>query len=286
MIPDVSTGNSPRPLLAYLYGPGRREEHEDPHLVAAWDLAGAPDPGRDPGATVGQLAARLDQHARLRAAELGALPPSRVWHCSVRTAPEDPLLTDDQWAQVARRIVAATGLAPAEGPGCRWVAVRHAVHHIHIAGISVLPDGSRPAMHRDSTRAQAECRAIESEWGLRPVGQGERVTTSYPTTAEIIKAEQQGWEQPSRVWLQQRMRQALAGASSVAEYVAALEADAVLVRWRTDDAGARVGYSLARPGDTGTSGMPVYFAAGRLDSALTLPRLTALLVAAASPQPS
>jgi len=282
VIPEVSTGNSPRPLLAYLYGPGRREEHDDPHLVAAWDRAGAPDPGRDPGATVGRLAARLDQHARLRAAELGALPPSRVWHCSVRTAPEDPLLTDGQWAQVARRIVAATGLAPTEGPGCRWVAVRHAVHHIHIAGISVLPDGSRPGMHRDSTRAQAECRAIEKEWGLRPVGQGERVTTSYPTTAEIIKAEQQGWDQPSRVWLQQRMRQALAGASDVAEYIAALEADGVLVRWRTDEAGARVGYSLARPGDTGMSGMPVYFAAGRLDSALTLPRLTTLLAGSTS----
>ncbi len=164
--------------------------------------------------------------------------------------------------------------------------MRHAVHHIHIAGISVRPDGSRPAMHRDSIRAQAECRAIEREWGLRPVGQGERVTTSYPTIAEIIKAEQQGWDEPSRVWLQQRMRQALAGASSVAEYAAALKADGVLVRWRTDEAGARVGYSLARPGDTGTSGMPVYYSAGRLDSALTLPRLTARLVAGASPEPS
>ncbi|MEV4559414.1 hypothetical protein AB0K51_20815 [Kitasatospora sp. NPDC049285] len=286
MIPDISTGNTPRPLLSYLYGPGRREEHEDPHLVAAWDMYGAPDPGRDPGATVGQLASRLDQHARLRAAELGAMPPSRVWHCSVRTAPEDPLLTDDQWAQVARRIVAATGLAPARGPGCRWVAVRHAVHHIHIAGVSVLPDGSRPAMHRDSTRAQAECRAIEAEWGLRLIGQGERATTSFPTTAEIIKAEQQGWAEPSRVWLQQRMHEAVAGARSVAEYAAALASDGVLLRWRVDESGARIGYSLARPGDTGTSGMPVYFAAGRLDSALTLPRLSRLLAGDAVSQPS
>ena len=27
-------------LLRYLYGPGKREEHTNPHLVAAWDGAG------------------------------------------------------------------------------------------------------------------------------------------------------------------------------------------------------------------------------------------------------
>ncbi|MFD0405309.1 relaxase/mobilization nuclease domain-containing protein [Kitasatospora sp. NPDC127116] len=285
MIPDISTGNSIRPLLAYLYGPGRREEHEDPHLVAAWNRHGAPDPGRDPGATVGRLAARLDQHARLREAELGTMPPSRVWHCSLRAAPEDRLLTDGQWAQVAHRIVRATGLAPERRAGCRWVAVRHSVHHIHIAAVSVRPDGSRPAMHRDQVRAQAECRAIEAEWGLRPVSQGPRATTSYPTTAEIIKAEQQGWAEPSRVWLQQRMRRALGEAATVDDYATALVADGVQLRWRTDDSGTRIGYSLARPGDTGTGGQLLYFAAGRLDSALTLPRLRDLLPTAAAHQP-
>nr|BEK67529.1 hypothetical protein KPHV_47560 [Kitasatospora purpeofusca] len=273
MIPDVSRGNGIRPLLGYLFGPGRREEHTDPHLVAAWDLHGAPDPGRQPGASVGRLADRLDQHARLRAAELGALPPNRVWHCSVRAAPEDPTLSDGQWAQVARRVVRATGLAPAGGPGCRWVAVRHAVHHIHLAAVTVLPTGARPAMHRDAMRAQAECRAIEAEWGLRRVGLGERTSTSYPTTAEIIKAERQGWGETSRVWLQQQMREALGEASTVDGYVSALTARDVLVRWRTDSQGTAVGYSLARPGDTASSGAPVFFAAGRLDSALTLPRV-------------
>ncbi|MFB7474270.1 relaxase/mobilization nuclease domain-containing protein [Kitasatospora sp. NPDC056184] len=281
MIPDVSRGNGIRPLLAYLYGPGRREEHVDPHLVAAWDLHGAPDPGRQPGASVSRLADRLDQHARLRAAELGAVPPNRVWHCSVRAAPEDPALSDEQWAQVARRIVRATGLAPDQGPGCRWVAVRHAVHHIHLAAVTVLPTGARPAMHRDAMRAQAECRAIEAEWGLRRVGLGERTSTSYPTTAEIIKAERQGWDETSRVWLQQQMRQALEEATTVDDYASALAARGVLVRWRTDAQGAAVGYSLARPGDTGGSGAPVFFAAGRLDSTLTLPRLRRALAPAA-----
>ncbi|MEY9949585.1 hypothetical protein [Kitasatospora sp. GAS1066B] len=277
MIPDVSTGNSVRPLLAYLYGPGQREEHEDPHLVAAWDMNGAPDPGRDRAATLTRLAARLDQHAVLRAAELGAMPPSRVWHCAVRTAPEDPYLDDDQWAEVARRVVRATGVAPDGEPTCRWIAVRHSPHHIHLAAVTVRPDGQRPRLYRDGTRAQAECRAIETEWGLRQIGNGERTTTSYPTTAEVVKAEQQGWSEPSRIWLQQQMRRALAHAGAPEDYFTSLVAQGVLVRFRTGDGGERAGYSLARPGDEGAGGNPVFFSAGRLDKALTLPRLRHVL---------
>ena len=113
MVPDVSTGSDTRGLIAYLYGPGRRDEHTDPHIVAAWDLAGAADPGRDPEATYTQLAKRLDHHVDLRTRELGGKKPSQhVWHCPVRTAPGDRYLTDAEWAEVARRVIAATGIAP------------------------------------------------------------------------------------------------------------------------------------------------------------------------------
>ncbi|MQT04749.1 mobilization protein, partial [Streptomyces jumonjinensis] len=39
-------------------------------------------------------------------------PARHVWHCPVRTAPGDRLLTDAEWGEVARRIVHATGIAP------------------------------------------------------------------------------------------------------------------------------------------------------------------------------
>ena len=29
-------GERVEPLIYYLYGPGRREEHTDPHIVAGW----------------------------------------------------------------------------------------------------------------------------------------------------------------------------------------------------------------------------------------------------------
>ncbi len=160
MVPDVSTGSSTLGLINYLFGKGRRDEHTDPHIVAAWDMAGAPDPGRDHAATYTQLARRLDHHVDLRTRELGGKqPPQHVWHCPVRTAPGDRYLTDAEWAEVARRVVAATGIAPeVDAKACRWIAVRHADDHIHIMATTVRADGRRPRTNRDGWRAQLECR--------------------------------------------------------------------------------------------------------------------------------
>lgn len=184
MVPDVSTGSDSRGLIVYLFGPGRRDEHTNPHIVAAWDMAGAPDPGRDPAATYSQLARRLDHHVDLRTRELGGKkPPQHVWHCPVRTAPGDRYLTDTEWAEVARRVVHATGIAPdGDERACRWIAVRHADDHIHIMATTVRADGRRPRTHQDGRRAQAECRRIETEYGLRRLKSGD-LTAPEPLPA-------------------------------------------------------------------------------------------------------
>ncbi|MCQ4081762.1 hypothetical protein NGB36_14385 [Streptomyces sp. RB6PN25] len=82
----------------------------------------------------------------------------------MRTAPGDRILSDDEWAQVARRILYASGVAP-EGDerACRWIAVRHAPDHIHIVATLVRADRTRPRHRKDGIRAQAECRKIEKE---------------------------------------------------------------------------------------------------------------------------
>ena len=40
-----------------------------------------------------------------------------VWHCAIRAAPEDPVLTDAQWAEAAREVMASTGLDVGDGDG-------------------------------------------------------------------------------------------------------------------------------------------------------------------------
>ncbi|KUN87780.1 hypothetical protein AQJ66_09115 [Streptomyces bungoensis] len=164
MIAKIGSGKSTAGLIRYLFDTKKAKDHTDPHLVASWD-GFAPDPGRadDFDATKKQLVADLDQRVK-QARRLGRAPERHVWHCSVRAAPGDRHLTDAEWADIAHRVVAATGIAPQGDPdGCRWVAVRHADDHIHIAATKVRGD-LRTARHwNDYLTADKELAAIEKQ---------------------------------------------------------------------------------------------------------------------------
>ncbi|MEV6946158.1 mobilization protein [Streptomyces sp. NPDC051172] len=275
MVPDVSTGSSTLGLINYLFGKGRRDEHTDPHIVAAWDMAGAPDPGRDPAATYTQLARRLDHHVDLRTREIGGKqPPQHVWHCPVRTAPGDRYLTDSEWAEVARRVVSATGIAPeGDEQACRWIAVRHAEDHIHIMATTVRADGRRPRTNRDGWRAQRECRKIEAEFGLRRLKSGDLTAPRTPTGAERAKAERQGRGETAREWLREQAYAVAAAVRSIDEYFTVLCSLGIQVRPRIGpETGEVTGYSLAAPGDT-AQGEPVWYGGSKLAPDLSYNRL-------------
>ncbi|MFE0137324.1 relaxase/mobilization nuclease domain-containing protein [Streptomyces sp. NPDC059037] len=270
MVPDVSTGSDTRGLINYLFGPGRRDEHTDPHIVAAWDMAGAPDPGRNPEVTYTQLARRLDHHVDLRTRELGGKkPPKHVWHCPVRTAPGDRYLNDAEWAEVARRVVAATGIAPeGDDQACRWIAVRHAEDHIHILATTVRADGRRPRTNRDGWRAQKECRRIEAEFGLRQLKSGDLTAPKTPTGAERAKAERLGQEMPAREWLREQAYAVAAAVHSIDDYFTVLQSLGIQVKPRVSAKTGEVdGYSLAAPGDT------IFFGGSKLAPDLSYNRL-------------
>ncbi|MFG2403726.1 relaxase/mobilization nuclease domain-containing protein [Streptomyces brevispora] len=276
MVPDVSTGSDSRGLIAYLFGPGRRDEHTNPHIVAAWDMTGAPDPGRDPAATYAQLARRLDHHVDLRTRELGGKkPPQHVWHCPVRTAPGDRYLTDTEWAEVARRVVHATDIAPdGDERACRWIAVRHADDHIHIMATTVRADGRRPRTHQDGRRAQAECRRIEAEFGLRRLKSGDLTAPRTSTGAERAKAERQGQTVTARQWLRERAYAVAAAVHTEADYFTVLQSLGIKVKTRLGpESGDVIGYSLAAPGDTNSAGEPVWYGGSKLAPDLSINRL-------------
>ncbi|MFJ7986449.1 mobilization protein [Streptomyces sp. NPDC096351] len=272
MIPSINPpGDRTIGLLAYLYGPGKREEHVDPHLVASFDGM-APDPGRDPSATLKALQQLLDQP--VQALPKHSRPAKHVWHTSVRTAPGDRALSDDEWAEVARRIVAATGIDPGEGqPGCRWAAVRHADDHIHIVAILVREDGARPDDFRSGKRAQAEARLIEKELGLHQVARGDGTAAQRPTSAERHKAERQGRERTAREELRETVRRSVAGATSDEEFFDRLTASGLLVKKRVAPSGDLLGYKVALPDDRNKDGEPVYYPGARLAPDLSLPRI-------------
>ncbi|MFF8021362.1 relaxase/mobilization nuclease domain-containing protein [Streptomyces sp. NPDC007896] len=271
MIPSIHRqGSSTLGLLHYLYGKGTHEEHVDPHLVASFDHM-APDPGRDPSATKKDLARLLDQPLHLLDAD--QRPDKHVWHCSVRAAPDDPVLTDEQWADIARRIVAATGIDPGDGAGCRWAAVRHADDHIHIIATLVREDGRRPDHHRSGKRAQAEARLIEADYDLHRVAPGDGTAAKRTTSAERHKADRLGWDRAAREELRETVRSAVAGAASTDEFLGRLKDAGLLVRTRVLPSGDVKGYKVALPGDRNGDKEPIYYAGSTLAPDLSLPRI-------------
>jgi hypothetical protein len=283
MIPSIKApGGNTRGLLAYLYGPGRHDEHLDPHIVASFSPLGLRDPGRDPSATLTQLAQILDEPANLRNSGFGKKVTGHVWHCPVRAAPGDRYLSDAEWGEIARRIVHAAGIAPDGDPhGCRWIAVRHADDHIHILATTVREDGRRPKLHGSAKRAQAEARKIEKELGLHQVKPGDRTGERRPTQAEMHKADRLGWRQTSRDWLQDRIRDAIPHAASMEELFAYLEANGVEVKIRRLPSRDLQGYAVGRPGDTNAEGEQIYVPGGKVAPDLSLPKLRARLAASA-----
>ncbi|MEU3748125.1 MULTISPECIES: relaxase/mobilization nuclease domain-containing protein [Streptomyces] len=275
----VKPGHKTRGVLNYLYGPGRANEHTDPHLVAAWDDF-VPDPGRNPAATIAQLADVLD----LRVKQAGhKAPKNHVWHCSIRAAPEDRHLTDDEWATIARRVLDATGIAPAGDPdACRWVAVRHADDHIHIVATKVRGDLRPPRNWNDFLRADKELVAIEKEYGLRQVPRGDRTAAKRPTRAEQEKAQRTGNARTSREHLRTVVRTAVAAATTTEEFFRLIEGTGALVDVQYFPSGDVRGYKVALDGDTNVQGEPVWFSGSTLAPDLSYPKIAERLTASAS----
>ncbi|MEE4543667.1 mobilization protein [Streptomyces sp. V4-01] len=271
MIPKIRYGTrSTYGLVRYLFGAGKRDEHTDQHLVASWNDY-APDPGRNPHHTVAQLAAQLDQPVKA----LGdRAPDTTFWHCSVRADPGDRHLDDNDWAAIARRIVQAVGIAPeGDTAACRWVAVRHAQDHIHIAATLVRQDGRRAGLKFDQRKAQAEARQIEKDYGLRQLTPGDGTAAKTPTSQERFKAERTGRDETPRETLREAVRQALAGAADEAEFFTRMKDKGLRVKPTLGSSGDVLGYAVALPGDRNAKGEPIWFAGSTLAADLSLPRI-------------
>jgi hypothetical protein len=260
-----------------LYRPGRANEHSDPHLVAGFSDPGELEPERRPGGSrdFRRLAGLLNQPLAGLAGPGYAKP---VWHCAVRAAPEDWMLSDAEWAQVAARVMHRTGLAPADDDlGVRWVAVRHAADHIHIVATLARQDGIRPRIWNDFYRVREACHDAERRFGLRCTAPADRTAARNTTRAETEQAVRRGWPEPARVTLRREVCTAAAGASTEQEFFARLRASGVLVRERhsTIDIGEVTGYAVGLPQHTARAGGVVWYSGGKLAADLTLPKLRA-----------
>ena len=275
MIGKVLRGRDAGRLLYYLYGPGKANEHTDPHLVAGFDNPETlePDRRRNGSRDFRRLSGLLAQPLAALACQGYDKP---VWHCAVRTAPEDPMLSDAEWAHVAARIMDRTGLAPTgDDLGVRWVAVRHGADHIHLVATLARQDGARPRVWNDFYRVREACRDAEARFGLRSTAPADRTAARRPGRPETEQAARWWWDEAPRVTLCREVSVAAAGARTEQEFFTRLAGSGVAVRKRysTVTPGEVTGYAVGLPHHTAKDGGIVWYGGGKLAADLTLPKL-------------
>jgi len=260
VIGKIRKGRGFAGLAAYLYGPGKREEHTDPRVVAGDNVSlGDPRSWRDWAADMTFYAGQRPDVAR------------PVWHCALRAAPEDPVLDDARWAAIAAQHIAAMGLS-----GHPWVAVRHGPDHVHIVACRVDPAGRVWRDSHDYARSMRSCRRIEVDHGLTVVDARRRAGRYAATTtaAERARAQRRGVD-PERARLRDAMHAARAAAAGagVAGWERQLAAHGVLYRAVTTRDGTIIGYRVSLPGWTDPDGKQVWLKASQVDRALSWNRV-------------
>ncbi|TQM13278.1 relaxase/mobilization nuclease domain-containing protein [Pseudonocardia kunmingensis] len=282
MITKVVHGWRVGGLLAYLMGPGRAEEHRRPRVVATWDGrdAGWQPPATGPGEwdlELGPLIRALRAPAiaaGLSEAADGEGRRGYVWHCSARVAAQDRVLFDAEWAQVARDLLHGAGVVSrGDKGGPRWVAVRHADDHIHIAVVLVRQDtGRRFWPHRDYPKLRVAAREIEQRLGLTLTAAADATASRAPVRGEVEKAARRG-QVPARPDLVRAVTAAAVAAHDVSSFESALRSAGYLVEIRYGPSGDALGYKVARPGDKTAADYPVYYSGSKLAADLSMPRL-------------
>ena len=160
MIGRVYRGSKVGGLVRYLYGPGRHNEHVDQRLVACWS-------GADPqvlAAVEPEWTAAGERDYRGLIAELEApmayaerMDANPVWHCPLRTAPGDRVLTDAEWADIAADLITAPAL-PARRRGRLPLDRGAARRREHPRGGGAGSPGRRAgAVFRDYLQVRAAC---------------------------------------------------------------------------------------------------------------------------------
>lgn len=145
MIANITKGRKAVGAILYDFGPGRRDEHVNPRIVAG-NVTGTPM----------QVARAIDHTARQRP-EI----KSPIWRTSLSLPDEDGVLPDAQWAEIATAFVADMGF-----DGAPWVAVRHGDDHVHLTVSRVDWSGQLLTDRWDYRRARQAADRLEEEHGL------------------------------------------------------------------------------------------------------------------------
>lgn len=299
MIPNIVTGGDTGGLMRYLVGPGRANEHTNPHVIA-----GSRDIVRKWGdwetislSQASEIATRLDAYmhetgtfptgkarrfnpATGQVEWTGEIEATHVWHCSLSLSPEEAALGDEVWGRIASDFMDEMGFTGSDGKApCRWVAIHHGSaknggDHIHIAATIVREDGTKWSPWYDQRKAQRTCNVLEHRYGLLVVESREHARGSRCDSAAAQNAAKRaGASRTDRAVLEERLRAAATASASEADFVR--QARRLGVRLHPRFAHGRtdivVGYSAALRTENGQQTR--WWGGGRIARDLTLTQL-------------
>ncbi len=284
-------GSRVRGLVEYLFGPGRSDEHTDPHVIAAHTTLLLDDRAPTPLARK-VLAAELDNTRALLAPEV---KEKFVFHASISLAPEDRPVSEETWQDIATSVAEHLGFGE-DTPGARvrWMAVHHGLSrngndHIHLVANLISEDGRQHNFVRPPWVMLSEVRKqLEIKHGLRLVGHDKGTGLGAYSQTEARRAEEQRQStaadkgvsvgsvqaaEPETVRLERRVRAAASAAVDESDFLQHLREQGVAVRPRfaTGDRATVVGMSVALP--TGDGQTLIWHGGGRLAKDLTLPAI-------------
>jgi hypothetical protein len=158
MIAKITRGERAGDIAAYLHGPGKANEHE--YTVGNVRHSGGVviggNLGREGHSDGASWAADLREAAGTRP-DIG----KPIWQVSLRTAPGDRRLSDEQWRDAATMMAERMGYE--EHP---WVMVRHGEDHVHIVVSRVSDTAQVWHARQDFRAAQSAATAMEKHFGL------------------------------------------------------------------------------------------------------------------------
>jgi relaxase/mobilization nuclease family protein len=299
MIAAISEGGSGYGLMNYLVGPGRANEHENPHLVAgsdvimrrwgAWDEL-SPAQGYEIARFVDQFmtetgvkptgSRRAFNRDSNKREVIKESVPNHIWHCSLSLKPEEAAQGDERWRMIANDFMDEMGFTGKDGKApCRWVAVHHGSaknggDHIHIMANIVREDGTRWNRWQDQPRAMRATNRIEHKYGLYVVEAREHTRGARAdSAADLRAANRQGHKRTNREILEQRVRAAAVASTSEHDFLIRLRELGVkaLPRFAKGTQDVVVGYRVGLHAKAGQRTQ--WYAGGKLARDLSLPRL-------------
>lgn len=303
MIPNVVRGGRMNGVMAYLVGPGRSNEHVNPHLIAGDDRVTFSIPvGSSLAANQGfEIGYMLDQPRRIHETEFNTpvyardeesgeflkddagkkirtgSKPGHVWHCSLAVESGHGRVSDEQWEKIATEFVKRMGFIDPDGAkSSRWAAVHHGASkngndHIHLVVQLVREDGTKANINNDFHRAQTVCRELEKEFGLpRLESQEHGKGLAGEKPAERARADRGNNTLSDKFELRRRLRAALSTSNDAEQYVRHVQDLGVHIApsFKPGSNTEVRGYKVSL-GGRGTDERGIWYAPSKLDSTLS-----------------